>query len=237
MSGIALLSFSIAWFYYQGVNKAADPRVVDTRYMLSRYDALMSEKKYPETLPLLDSIDAIFRSVSGYGASFERGIVFNNRGSAFLSMALYQETDSVLKSQMLVRAKENFDSSILIYQNWLDKFGSLSRNGLSEEAVKYFKPGDSAFHGLSYNRILEKRVDELQLAQKENVRRLSVAYTNLGIAQRHQLQQDSAMKSYIRAIELWKDNYTARNNFNVLMGLDPEDRSVIEKLFPPDKNK
>jgi hypothetical protein len=45
------------------------------------------------------------------------------------------------------------------------------------------------------------------------------------------------MESYITAIKLWKDNFTARNNFNVLMGIDPEDRSIVDQLFPPDKNK
>jgi hypothetical protein len=89
----------------------------------------------------------------------------------------------------------------------------------------------------NFSKIFHKRVDDLVLAQNETPRRLSVSFTNQGIVQRHLYKQNEAVESYIKAIKLWKDNFTARNNFNVLMGKPPKDRSIIDQLFPPDKNK
>ena len=132
-------------------------------------------------------------------------------------------------------AKMNIDSSIVIYNRWMDSYRELSEEELSEIIIPFFPENDVAFKGKNYRKVLRKRVDDLVLARKENPRRLSVCYTNLGTILRHQYKQSEAVENYIKAIELWKDNYTARNNFNVLMGKPPKDRSVINKLFPPDK--
>jgi len=237
LSGITVISFVIAYFYYQTKNSAEDPRTVRAKYMLKQYDELVAEKKYSDVFPLLDSIEAIFDRIPGYGNSFEPGIVFNNRGSAFLSMALYELNDSTEKNQLLGFAQNNLDTCILIYQHWIGKFENHTREELLVDVSPYFSSEDPAFQGKDVKGILNKRVDDLQLAQKETPRRLSVAYTNLGIVQRHKFMQTEAMESYIMAIKLWKDNFTARNNFNVLMGIDPEDRSIVEQLFPPDKDK
>ncbi len=237
LSGITVISFAIAYFYYQAKNSAEDPRTVRAKYMLVQYDELVAEKKYSDVFPLLDSIEAVFNRIPGYGNSFETGIVFNNRGSAFLSMALYEVKDSTEKQQMLDFAQKNLDTCILIYQRWIGKFENYTREELLVDVSPYFSSEDPAFQGKDAEGILKKRLNDLQLAQKETPRRLSVAYTNLGIVQRHKLMQTEAMESYIMAIKLWKDNFTARNNFNVLMGIDPEDRSIVDQLFPPDKNK
>ncbi|MBK6345781.1 MAG: hypothetical protein IPF68_07540 [Bacteroidales bacterium] len=205
--------------------------------MLKQYDQLMAGKKYREVFPLLDSIEAVFSNVPGYGNSFEPGLVYNNRGSAFLSLALYEVKDSTEKKQLLNFAMKNLDTCILIYQRWIDKFSGYSRQDWLAETSPGFSPDDQAFQGKNTDEILNKRVDDLMLAQMETPRRLSVAYTNLGIVQRHKYMLNDAMESYIKAIRLWKDNFTARNNFNVLMGVDPEDRSIVDKLFPPEKNK
>ncbi len=237
LSGITAISFAAAYFYYRAENSAEDPRVVGAKLMLKQYDQLMADKKYPEVFPLLDSIEAVFSRVPGYGNSFEPGIVYNNRGSAFLSMALYEVKDSTEKIQLLGYAQRNLDTCILIYQRWLDRFTDFTREEWLAEESQDFSSDNPAFQGKDAEAILNKRVDDLLLAQKETPRRLSVAYTNLGIVQRHTYRQTEAMKSYIAAIRLWKDNFTARNNFNVLMGIDPEDRSIVDQLFPPDKNK
>ncbi len=132
-------------------------------------------------------------------------------------------------------AKKNLDSSIVIYNTWLEKYGALPEEELFNYVRPFFPENDKAFKGRSYKKILQKRVDDLILAQKETPRRLSVCYTNLGIVLRHQYKQNEAVDNYIKAIKLWKDNFTARNNFNVLMGKPPRDRSIINQLFPPDK--
>jgi tetratricopeptide (TPR) repeat protein len=226
-----------AYFYYNEKNSAEDPRIVQAKYMLGKYDTMMAEKRYMPVFPLLDSIEFILNSVPGYKQSFEPGIVFNNRGSAYLSMALYEISDSADQQNLLYFALRNIDTSIVIYQNWLREYGQLSSEAITEKIRPFFPANDTAFSGKDYESIILKRVEDILLAQNETKRRLSVSYTNQGIVLRHQFRQEEAVESYINAIKLWKDNYTARNNFNVLMGKEPEDRSIIDKLFPPDKNK
>jgi tetratricopeptide (TPR) repeat protein len=206
-----------AYIYYNGKNKAEDPRIVRTKYMSRQFDEQMKINEFSSALPLLDSIELILIKVPGYKESYEPGIVYNDRGSAYLSIALYGSRDSTEKLRLLEIAEKNIDSAIAIYNTWLGKNSSLSIEELSKN--------------------IHKRTEDLVLAQKETPRRLSVCYTNLGIIQRHQYKQNEAVESYIKAIKLWKDNFTARNNFNVLMGKPPKDRSIIDQLFPPDKNK
>jgi len=152
-------------------------------------------------------------------------------------MALYKTTDSLERAIFLSIAKKNIDSGIVVYTSWLNKNEKLFKDEIMENEKPYFPINDPDFIGRNYNKILNKRVDDLILAQKETPRRLSVCYTNLGIILRHQYKQNEAVECYIKAMKLWKDNFTARNNFNVLMGKPPEDRSIIDQLFPPDKNK
>jgi tetratricopeptide (TPR) repeat protein len=237
ISIIIAASFFVAYLYYNGKNKAEDPRIVQTKYMFKQYDGLMKEAKFSDALPLLDSLETMLIRVSGYRESFEPGIVYNNRGSAYLSMALYGTKDSTEKLRLLEVARKNIDSAIAIYNIWLDKYKDLSKEELSLFIKPFFSENSVEFAGENFRRIFNKRVDDLTLAQKETPRRLSVCYTNLGIIQRHQYKQNEAVESYIKAIKLWKDNYTARNNFNVLMGKPAKDRSIINQLFPPDKNK
>jgi tetratricopeptide (TPR) repeat protein len=231
------ISVLVAYIYYNGENKAGDPRIVQTKYMFRQFDDRMKENNFSSALPLLDSIEFILVSVPGYRESYEPGIVCNDRGSVYLSMALYTGKDSTERSRLLEKAKSNIDSAIAVYKTWMDINGNLSKEELSERVRPFFAEDDRAFKGRNYKRILNKRAEDLFLAQKETPRRLSVCYTNRGIILRHQYKQNEAVESYIKAIELWKDNYTARNNFNVLMGKPPRDRSIINKLFPPDKNK
>ena len=234
---IICASLLVAYIYYNGKNKAEDPRIVQTKYMFRQFDELMKENKFSSTLPLLDSIEIILMKVPGYKESYEPGIVYNNRGSVYLSMALYSSKDSIEKFRLLEISEKNIDSSIAIYNTWINKNNNLTEAELSKNAEQFFSQNDVAFAGRNFKNILHKRAEDLVLAQKENPRRLSVCYTNLGIVLRHQYKQNEAAQSYIKAIKLWKDNYTARNNFNVLMGKPPEDRSIIDQLFPPDKNK
>jgi tetratricopeptide (TPR) repeat protein len=230
-------SFLVAYIYYTGKNRAEDPRIVRTKFLFRQFDELMKVNNFSSALPLGDTIESILINVPGYMESYEPGIVYNNRGSAYLSMALYSVNDSTEKIRLLELAKNNIDSSILIYNTWLNKYGTISSNELLIYIKPFFPENDVAFKGKNYRKILKKRVSDIVLAQKETPRRLSVCYTNLGIILRHQYKQDDAVDCYIKAIKLWKDNYTARNNFNVLMGKPPKDRSIIDKLFPPDKKK
>jgi len=234
---IICTSIIVAYVYYDGKNKSEDPRILETKYLLRDFDELLKVNNFTLALPLLDTVESILLKVPGYHASYEPGIVFNNRGSAYISMALYSSKDSIEKLKYLELAKMNIDSSIVLYTTWLDKNNSLSKEELLKQVKPFFPENDKAFMGRNYKRILKKRVEDIMLARKETPRRLSVCYTNLGIVLRHQHKQEEAVDCYTKAISLWKDNFTARNNFNVLMGKPPEDRSIIDQLFPPDKNK
>lgn len=205
--------------------------------MFKEYDELMGKSEFIKTQPLLDSIESVFLQTPGYKDSYELGIVYNDKASVSLSMALYETKDSVEKQQLLETAKQYIDSSITLYNNWLEKYGKLSEKQLLASSAPFFLESDTAFEGKNYDKILQKRVEDLLLAQNETTRRLSVSYTNLGIILRHQYKQTEAINYYIKAIKLWKENYTARNNLNVLMGKEPEDRSIIDQLFPPQKDK
>jgi len=234
---IAMLSFAFAYLYYNSKNKAEDPRVVETKFMFKRFDLLMSELDYSGALLLLDSIEALFNNIPCYRGSYETGMVFNNRASAFLSMALYEVEDSIEQQKLLGFASENLDSSIRIYTDWLNKYELFPADSITKNLEPCFNQDDKAFSNSDSKVVLKKRVEDVILAQKETKRRLSVSYTNLGIVKRHQYMQNEALECYRQAIELWGDNFTALNNFNVLMGTPPKKRTVLEKLFPPDKNK
>lgn len=235
---ISSIGFAIAYFYYDNVNKSEDPRVYEARKMLIQYDNLMKELKYLETFPILDSIYNVFNSTPGYEGSYEFGVIYNNRASVYISMALY---DSLIskdeKDNMLRIAEENVMKSINVYNHWIDSVGKMSDNDIQKMVELSFNSQKQAFEGKNIQNIINKHIEDLIFAKIETPRRLSVSYTNLGIIQRHQLKTEEALLSYTKAITIWKDNFAARSNLNVLMGKAPEDRSIIDKLFPPDRKK
>lgn len=71
---------------------------------------------------------------------------------------------------------------------------------------------------------------------REMERRLSVSYTNLGIIARHEGRLEDALRHYKKALDLWSENHTAKNNLRVIAGEKPVKRSVIQQLFPPKKD-
>jgi len=233
---ICAISFIVAYLYYSGINKSEDPRIVETKRMFGRYDTFIKDKNYEAATIVLDSIETIFLKVPGYSESYEPGIVYNNRASIYISKALYESNDSLEKHHLLDSAALQATKCIVFYNKWMERFGVLTKDQILALIKPYFDEKDEAFKGKNYKKILNKRVDDIILAQKETPRRLSVAYTNLGIIQRHQYKQKEAAESYLKAIALWKDNPTALSNLNVLYGKPPQDRSVLKKLFPPDKN-
>ncbi len=235
---LSATGFFIAWLYYNDKNSSEDPRVTGARLKLAEYDQLMKERRYPDALRILDTVSRIYESTAGYRSSFEPGLLFNNRGSVFLSMALYDSLVPAEEKGALLRlAEENIQKGIQIYTTWIDSAGKLTRDQIKINVTPFFPENDPGLQGKNIIKIIEKRVEDIVFAQTETPRRLSVSYTNLGIIQRHQLRQEEAAHSYLEAIKLWEDNFTARNNFNVLMGLPPEDRSIIDKLFPPERLK
>ncbi len=235
---VALAAVIFAFFYYRQVNRSEDPRVAGARLLMAEYDRLSGGAESYVLFHLLDSADLIYRSVPGYGSSFERGVIYNNRGSSFLMKALYDSslTESG-KVAFLELSITYADSAIKVYSNWLDGWEELSEEDIASRLMSEMSETDPAFSGLNFKSIFRKRVKDMMLARVETPRRLSVSYTNKGTAYRHMMMPDSALLWYERALAIWKHNRTAESNLSVLLGGEPVKPGIIESLFPPDRKK
>jgi tetratricopeptide (TPR) repeat protein len=184
----------------------------------------------------MDSIEAIYGLVPHYEKSYEVGVLYNNRGAAYIAMALDTAvTDSLLKDSLLNLAQLNLIASIEIYENWLELWQQFDKEEIRTELIPHFSENDQAFQGKSTKRFMNKRAKEIREAMMETPRRLSVSYTNLGITFRHKGMYDLAIDNYMKALELWPDNLTAENNINILFGRKPKKKSFIRQLFPKDR--
>lgn len=142
-----------------------------------------------------------------------------------------------MQDSMFTMAEKMVKKSIAIYSGWLKQFEDKS----SEEIISIIEP--EFYRGLEQYPVekqelfINNRIEEIQQAQMETKRRLSVSYTNLGIIKRHKMRYEEAAKNYKRALDLWEENLTAQNNLNLLLGKPLEKRSFIRKLFPPERDK
>lgn len=152
--------------------------------------------------------------------------------------AIYDSTiSSGEKSKLLDLSMRYCDSSIIVYKNWISVWEKLSATDIADRIRPLVNEKDRYFEGLNFRRIFEKRVKDLITAQVETPRRLSVSLSNKGTIYRHLLKVDSALVYYQQALAIWKENRTAKSNLSVLMGGEPVKPTIIESLFPPDKNK
>jgi hypothetical protein len=205
---------------------------------MSEYDLQSGGISSFTSFPLLDSALAVYRQFPDYETSFETGVIYNNRCSGLLLMALYDTTLTIeVKTGLLELSLDYCDSSIMVYKKWIYDWGDLSAEEIAARLELYMRENDAIFDGFSYKKIFTRRVKDITLAQIETPRRLSVSYTNKATIHRHLLEQDSALFYYTKALSLWKDNRTARSNLSVLMEGEPLKPKLIEALFPPDKNK
>lgn len=235
---VSLIAIVFAFFYYRSINRAEDPRVRKAREALFAYDQASGGINSFEALHFLDSAKVYYRSLPDYASSFEIGLIHNNKSSAILLMALYDSTaGETEKSRLLELSMRYCDSSIVNYRNWLDEWEGLSREAVYDKVIPFMKENDPVFNGLNFNKVLAGRIKYIETAQIETPRRLSVSLTNKGTIYRHKMLPDSALICYHEALTLWKDNRTAKSNMSVLMGGEPVNASLIESLFPPDRNK
>ena len=235
---VSIMAVIFAFFYYRNINSSEDPRILKARNWLYQYNKLSGTSDIIDSFTLLDSADAVFRSMSDYISSFEIGLIYNNRCSALLLMAMYDSAISINeKTNLLDLSMKYCDSSIYIYNRWIKDWGSLSSIEISEKLKPYMKEEDRAFKGANFRKIFSRRIKNIVEAQIETPRRLSVALTNKGTVYRHMLKTDSSLIYYQEALLLWKDNRTAKSNMSVLLGGEPVKPTLIESLFPPDKNK
>jgi len=232
---IAVVGLTWAWHYYENINNSEDPRVIEAKTIYRRYDLLAQDNKYNEILSLLDSMSNIYNKYDDYQNSYEMGVVYNNKVAVHLTIALFETSDNHKKDSLLNLAKKDALTSIRIYNEWITEFGTLSDKQIKNRLEPIYNSNNIIFEPEKTNQYLNKRTKDILLAQKETPRRLSVAYTNLGIILRHQNQYKKAINMYQKALNLWSNNLTAENNINILLGRPIKERSVLEKLFPENK--
>ncbi|MCP3901173.1 MAG: hypothetical protein GY707_15820 [Desulfobacteraceae bacterium] len=238
---LTILIFIVSFFYYGNINSTEDPRKLQAKTLMLEYDKKLEENQTGLALSLLNTIKEIYDSIPGYKDSYEVGVVFNNIASVYLVkieteiLTKKEKTDRKEMNDNLITAKEFIYKSINLYEQWIKDTGKLSSEEIKGRILPSFPANDPAFADVELEKIINKRVKEILLAQIETPRRLSVAYANLGVINRYQGNLDKSKQNYEMAINIWDKNYTAIDNLNILMNKPPQKRSVINKLFPPDK--
>ena len=233
---LALTGIAIAWFYYSGINRSADPRVRDARTMYARYNIYAASNEQDKILSLLDSIYGVFKSVKHYENSYEVGVVLNNRATLYLTRAISDTLVAEVKQHYLAIAEHELLRGIEYYENWINKFDTLDESGIQRVVYNDFMSDPVISTDKRAESYIHQRVKDIMTARLEMPRRLSVSYTNLGIIRRHENRPEDAVEYYVRALELWEDNLAAKNNLNIIFGRPVEKHGFFQRLFPPRRN-
>lgn len=235
MLSIFLAGVWYADFYYSQVNDSEDPRVRRAKELYSNYNNLAGQKRYNEIFDLLDSIHLIYAQLDDYQNSYEVAVLHNNRAAVLLNIALFESVSEIERDSIIRLSECEILDGIVIYDNWLLQFEEQSHEELMAHFQSIYQREFPLMDISSRNNYVSKRVKEMETAQTEMTRRLSVTYTNLGIVVRHQDQVEKAVEYYQLALELWPENLTAENNIHILMGEPLKERSLLDKIFPPNK--
>jgi len=241
MIALSFIVLVFSYFYYKGINASKDPRVKEARELYEKYNKYAAQNDFVNVFALLDSVESIYKGIEHYSESFEVGVLYNNRAAVYLTMAIYDykpEQFSLLSKDTLLKlAQGSVFESIAIYENWLNKYSDKSKEQIKELIRDDFLEGLEYYTDKADRKYIENRIKEIETAQYETERRLSVAYTNLGITYRHLEDYENAINNYQKAIELWDQNLNAENNLNILLGKPLKKRNLIQKLFPPKRNE
>lgn len=232
---LTFIGIVIAKIHYGNVNNAVDPRIKEALIMYGRYNRFASENNTEMVVAILDSIRTIYLSVPHYMSSYELGVVENNLASVYLTLALSPAGIDERKQFLLSAAEEHLLSGIDYYSVWIGLFGNLTEAQISGIVEEEFGGDETLRASENLDAIIRKRIRDLLDAQKETPRRLSVSYSNMGIISRHREKAEEAVSYYEKALEMWPDNHTARNNLNIIFGLPAVKQSFIRRLFPPDR--
>jgi tetratricopeptide (TPR) repeat protein len=232
---LTFIGIAIAKTHYGRINNAVDPRIREALIMYGRYNRYASENNTEMVAAILDSIRTIYLSVPHYRESYELGVIENNLASVYLTMALQSDGVDERREFLLSSAEEHLLKGIDYYTAWMGRFGDFNEEQI-REIVRDDFTGDATVSALNNrNAIIGKRIRDILDAQKETPRRLSVSYSNMGIINRHRGKAEEAVAWYERALEMWPDNHTARNNLNIIFGLPPVKQSFLRRMFPPDR--
>lgn len=232
---LAIAGIVLSFFFTGSQKRFIDPRVSLAFELYEKYNGFAEAGMYDSVFVLMDTIERIYRQYPHYQASYEVGVLYNNRAAAHIAMALEPGLDSLKRDSLLNLAQIHAYSSISIYTTWIKYWGNLSEEEIRQKIKPYFSPYDELFRNKNTGRFIDKRVSQIVEAQVETLRRLSVAMTNLGIVLRHQHMLDDAVQKYLQALELWPDNLAAENNLNVIFGKPLRQRSILRTIFPKDR--
>ncbi|MFO8233826.1 MAG: tetratricopeptide repeat protein [Bacteroidales bacterium] len=240
LSALVFIGVLISRHYYKGINEAVDPRVKEARLLYEKYNDYAKTNSFDSIFHLMDSIEAVYSKYPHYKNSFETGVLYNNKAASYITMALYLDSTSKqpeMQDSIFSMAETMVTKSIAIYTEWLEQFENKSREDIKNQIEPEFYKGLEQYSRELQEAFIDNRIEEIQEAQLETKRRLSVSYTNLGIIKRQRMQYEEAAKHYKTALDLWEQNLTAENNLNLLLGNPLKERSFLRKLFPPERNK
>ncbi len=243
MGVLVAVGLMVSRSYYQSINDSYDPRVVPAKKLYSEYNTLAEGNDFEDVFLLLDSIETIYNRYPHYKNSYEVGVLYNNRAAVLLTLGMYKDSilirskylNNLSADTLFYMAQSAVDKSIHMYEAWMEKYEQVDESGLDALLHEDFKIGLEGYSAEEISEFEKRRLTEIQDAQTENLRRLSVSYTNKGIIFRNSEQYELAVEQYKKAIDLWDQNMTAQNNLNVLLGRPLEKQTMLEKLFPPEK--
>ena len=240
MMALVVITILLAYSHYRGKNLTVDPRIVPARKLYEGYNALASSNNYDGVIRLLDSIEQIYSQYPHYCGSFETGVLENNRAAVYLTLGLSYDSLSspyhhMGQDSLMALGESAARKSIDIYESWLSAYAENGEEEIREQVLATFGTGLRTGDPKEMEAYVENRVKEIEDAIQETPRRLSVSYTNLGLAYRYREDYQGAASCYRQAMDLWEDNLTAENNLNILLGEPLKKRNFIQKMFPKSK--
>jgi len=245
MLTVVIAGILVTRSYYRNINRSVDPRIVHARELYAGYDTHAREGDYYSVFSLLDSVEAIYKATEHYRGAFEIGVIDNNRAAALLTIALYRDTipeaadpfAGIPTDSLVSLASNHIQRAISTYEQWNLKYSDKAGEELRDMILPGFMNGLEAHDEEAVQSYLENRVKEMESAQIENDRRLSVCYSNLGLVYRYWGDYEAAANHYMQAVELWDRNLDAENNLNILLNKPLKKRNLIQKLFPPEREQ
>ncbi|MCK5136074.1 MAG: tetratricopeptide repeat protein [Bacteroidales bacterium] len=243
MIAVVVIGILIAKNYYGNANRSVDPRIVHARELYAKYDSYAREGNFYMIFALLDSIELVYNATDHYRNSFELGVLDNNRTAALLTISMYMDSipaaynpfSGISTDSIVALAEIHARQAIATYVNWNADYKDRTIQQISLMIESEFMKGLENMDPDTKGKHLESRAREIEEAVRENDRRLSVCYTNLGLVFRQKGAYKDAVEQYEKALELWDRNLDAENNLNKLLNRPVRKRNIIQKLFPPDR--
>lgn len=234
---IVISGLTIAYFYYDNLNKNVDPRLIEVQEVLAHFDNINKLDSSFYAIELMDSLETKLKNIDLYKNSYELGVVKNNRASVYIMMAIYNDEFNNMKDSLFSMSLSDLFTAEKIFKKWINDNKNIEDNKLTLNLKNEYIKDSVFFKGLDIDKVISHRIKDLNLAKIETPRRLSVVYSNIAVIMRHTNKLENAIKYNKKAIELWPKNHEAKNNLKVLMGQKPEKRNVFEKIFPSKRDE